>query len=303
MLITALGYLGVSSPRSEDWRRFGGDFLGAMVAPDGPDGSVRLKFDDAEWRLQVHPGEVDKVEYYGWLVDHEEDLDVVVEKLAAAGVTATRGSAELAASRAVNKLVQFTDPWGNPHEVAWGQVTTSNSFRPGRGMQGFVTGQQGLGHVLLLLPDIEAGHEFFHGVLEFQLSDKIIEEGRINARFYHVNARHHTLALGECPPGVAGFNHLMLQVNSIDDMGWAYDHLEEFDVPETLSIGRHTNDQMVSFYCTTPSSFHIEYGFDGLEITPGWVPRVYTKTQIWGHKVHPETKNRPPGIMHEVAVD
>ncbi|HEX8780744.1 MAG TPA: metallophosphoesterase, partial [Nocardioides sp.] len=30
-----------------------------------------------------------------------------------------------------------------------------------------------------------------------------------------------------------------------------------FDVPETLSIGRRTNGQMISFYCTTPSTFHI----------------------------------------------
>ena len=94
-------------------------------------------------------------------------------------------------------------------------------------VSGFVTGTQGLGHVLLLIPDIEKGHAFFNGVLGFELSDKIIVPGQLNARFYHVNARHHTLALGECPPGVAGFNHLMLQTKSIDDVGSAYDMLEE----------------------------------------------------------------------------
>ena len=62
-----------------------------------------------------------------------------------------------------------------------------------------MTGTQGLGHVLLLIPDIEEGHAFFSGVLGFELSDKIIVPGQLNARFYHVNARHHTLALGERP--------------------------------------------------------------------------------------------------------
>jgi biphenyl-2,3-diol 1,2-dioxygenase len=300
-MIKSLAYLGVNSPRHADWRSFGPDFLGAELAEDGADGSVRLRVDDAAWRLQIHPAETDSVAYFGWAVDHEEDLDEVVERLAAAGVTAERGSRELADARNVDRLVSFEDPWGFPHEVTWGQHSYPATFRPGRAGSGFVTGTQGLGHVLLLIPDIEKGHAFFHGVLGFELSDKIIVPGQLNARFYHVNARHHTLALGECPPGMAGFNHLMLQTKSIDDVGSAYDLIEEHQVPLTLSLGRHTNDRTFSFYCATPSLFNIELGFDGVEVTPDWVPQVYNRTAIWGHKLDPEAKNRPPGIMHPLA--
>lgn len=297
-MIKALGYLGISSPRADDWRKFGTELLGCELAADGPDGAVRLRIDDATWRIQIHPGEADRTEYFGWMVDHEEDLPVVVEKLAQAGVTAEWGSRDLAASRAVNQLVVFTDLWGYRHEVAWGQETSPASFRPGRAMSGFVTGKQGLGHVVLMLPDIDKGHEFFSGVLGFELSDKIITAQGLNARFYHVNARHHTLALAQAPEGITIFNHLMLQVKSIDDVGWVHDRLDEFGVPTTMTLGRHTNDQMISFYCQTPSGFHIEYGFDGLEISPEWVPRVYTKTAIWGHKRIHET---PPGIVRPEA--
>lgn len=300
-MITSLAYLGVNSPRSEEWRRFGTGFLGAELAEDGPDGSVRLRVDDASWRIQIHPAEEDSVAYFGWAVDHEEDLDVVVERLAAAGVTAERGSAELADSRAVNQLVTFTDPWGFPHEVSWGQHLHPSTFRPGRAISGFVTGTQGLGHVLLMMPDIEEGHRFFHDVLGFKLSDKIIVPGSLNARFYHVNERHHTLALGQCPPGVAVFNHLMLQMKSIDDVGSAYDMLDEYDVPITLSLGRHTNDKTFSFYCATPSLFNVEIGYDGIEVNAEWVPYTYGATAIWGHKLDPEAKNRPPGIVHPLA--
>ncbi len=300
-MITSLAYLGVNSPRSEEWRRFGAGFLGAELAEDGPDGSVRLRVDDASWRIQIHPAEQDSVAYFGWAVDHEEDLDVVVERLAAAGVTAERGSAELADARAVNRLVTFTDPWGFPHEVSWGQHFHPSTFRPGRAISGFVTGTQGLGHVLLMMPDIEEGHRFFHDVLGFRLSDKIIVPGQLNARFYHVNERHHTLALGQCPPGVAVFNHLMLQMRSIDDVGSAYDMLEEYDVPITLSLGRHTNDKTFSFYCATPSLFNVEIGYDGIEVNADWVPYTYGATAIWGHKLDPEAKNRPPGIVHPLA--
>ena len=300
-MITSLAYLGVNSPRSEDWRRFGEGFLGAELAEDGPDGSVRLRVDDAAWRIQVHPAEADSVAYFGWAVDHEEDLDVVLERLSAAGVSAERGSAELAEARSVNQLVTFTDPWGFPHEVSWGQHFCPATCRPGRAISGFVTGTQGLGHVLLMMPDIEAGHRFFHDVLGFKLSDKIIVPGQLNARFYHVNERHHTLALGQCPPGVAVFNHLMLQMKSIDDVGSAYDMLDQFDVPLTLSLGRHTNDKTFSFYCATPSLFNVEVGFDGIEVTDDWVPYTYGSAAIWGHKLDPEAKNRPPGIVHPYA--
>lgn len=296
-MIKALGYVGVSSPRYDDWRRFGTEFLGCEPAADGPDGAVRLRVDDAPWRIQIHPGEADTTEYFGWLVDHEEDLATAVEKLAEAGVTAEQGSPELAASRNVNRLVVLTDPWGFRHEIAWGQEAYPSTFRPGRAHSGFVTGTQGLGHVVLLIPDVDKGHEFFSGILGFELSDKIVVPNALYGRFYHANARHHTLALIQGPPGMAGFNHLMLQVNSIDDVGWAYDNLGAYDVPEVMSLGRHSNDQMISFYCTTPSGFNIEYGFDGLTITPDWVPRVYTSTSIWGHKRNPAAS---PGIMHKI---
>lgn len=300
-MIKALAYMGVKSPRSADWRAFGTEFLGAELAPDGPDGAVRLRVDDAAWRIQIHPADVDSTAYFGWSVDREEDLDVVGEKLAAAGVMVEVGSTELADARNVNRLIVFDDPWGFRHEVTWGQHAYPATFRPGRPISGFVTGTQGLGHVLLIIPDIEKGHEFFAGVLGFELSDKIIVPGEMNARFYHVNARHHTLALAQGPEGAACFNHLMLQLNSIDDVGTAWDMLDEKGVPLTLTLGRHTNDKMFSFYVATPSQFNIEYGFDGLEIAPDWVPRVYSKPAIWGHHLDPQARNRPPGIVHQLA--
>ncbi len=95
----------------------------------------------------------------------------------------------------------------------------------------------------------------------------------------------------------------MLQVKDIDDVGMAYDMLDEYDVPLTLSLGRHTNDKTFSFYCATPSLFNVEVGYDGIEVDGDWVPQVYNQTAIWGHKLDPEAKNRPPGIMHSLATD
>ena len=93
----------------------------------------------------------------------------------------------------------------------------------------------------------------------------------------------------------------MLQVKDIDDVGIAYDLLDEYDVPLTLSLGRHTNDKTFSFYapprrCSTSRSATTASRWTG-----HWVPQVYNQTAIWGHKLDPEAKNRPPGIMHALA--
>jgi extradiol dioxygenase len=297
-MITSLAYLGINSPKKDEWPEMATTFWGAMVTDPGPDGSVRVKFDDAPWRIQVHPAEQDETAYLGWGVDYEEDLDEVAKVLADLGVASERGGANLAAERGVNRILVFTDPWGFRHEVTWGHTSVRGSFLPTRPISGFVTGQQGLGHVLLLMPDIEAGHEFFTK-LGFRLSDKIIVPGRLNARFYHCNARHHTLALGQCPPGVAGLNHLMIQLDALDDVGTGYQIAQDMGVPLTLTLGRHTNDQQFSFYHGTPSSVHVEYGYGGLEVDEEtWIPKVYDRTAIWGHHPHPDGQGRPPGIMH-----
>ena len=155
--------------------------------------------------------------------------------------------------------------------------------------------------MLLLMPDIEAGHEFFTR-LGFRLSDKIIVPGRLNARFYHCNARHHTLALGQCPPGVAG-------PQPPDDPG-GLDRRRRHRLRDRPGAGRAAHPDprpalqrpAVQLLPLDPSSFHVEYGFGGLEVDEEtWVPRVYDRTAVWGHQPHPDGKGRPPGIMHPLA--
>ena len=61
-MITRLAYLGITSPRTAEWPDLVRNVWGAQLV-DGPDGAVRIKFDDAAWRLQIHPGDEDRTEY------------------------------------------------------------------------------------------------------------------------------------------------------------------------------------------------------------------------------------------------
>jgi catechol 2,3-dioxygenase-like lactoylglutathione lyase family enzyme len=122
---------------------------------------------------------------------------------------------------------------------------------------------------------------FYVDVLGFRLCDHI--EKPFRAYFFHVNPRHHSLALIET--GKSGMHHLMVELFSLDDVGQSYDiALSEDRVSVTL--GRHVNDLMTSFYAKTPSSFMVECGWGGREIDPKtWQPaEVKHGPSLWGHE-------------------
>ena len=281
-MITALDYIGFVSPHADQWRTFGPEILGAELAPDGPDGAVRLRVDDAAHRITIHPGETDDLAYLGW---HVNDVDTTIAAVEAVGIAVKRGD-----------VATFTDPFGFTHELTTG-VQLGPPFTPGRPISGFVTGDQGLGHAVLIVPDLVAAEQFYTDILGFKVSDTI--EHGMTLRFFHClghAARHHTVALVEAP-GMVGIHHLMLEVRSLDDVGRALDIVNERQIPLAMSLGRHTNDHMTSFYVRTPSGFEIEYGTGGLLVDDAaWNIGHYDATSFWGHKP-PATGPLFPAIM------
>lgn len=282
-MIKGLAYIGFTSPSSEQWRTFGPEVLGAELAPDGPDGAVCLKVDDAAPRITIHPGPTDDLAYLGWEVD---DLRATVAAVEGAGCEVTTEG----------DVARFTDPFGFRHELV-PAMAPGSPFRPGRPMSGFVTGEQGLGHAVLIVPDLAAAEAFYTEALGLRVSDTI--EAGMTIRFFHCHgraARHHTLAM-VCIPGMVGLHHLMLEVASLDDVGSALDIVNERQIPLAMGLGRHTNDLMTSFYVRTPSGFEIEYGTGGLTVDDDdWQIGLHHAMSIWGHKP-PATGPLFPAIL------
>jgi extradiol dioxygenase len=291
-VIANLSYVGFSSPAAESWRRFGPDVLGLALAPDGPDGAVRLRADEMPWRISVHPGHVDDLAFIGWEVAHHKDLEATIARVESVGLTVTIDR-DVAADREVEHLAWFVDANGFRHELSAGR-RTGTPFSPGRQMSGFVTGAGGLGHLVLIVPDIEASERFLVQTLGFKLSDTI--HSRTTLRFFHCPghaARHHSIALAAAP-GMVGMHHLMLEVASVDDVGSALDLINQQGIPLSSTLGRHTNDLMTSFYVRTPSGFELEYGTGGVLIDDdGWDPTIeFDATSRWGHKPPPTPLER-----------
>lgn len=73
------------------WPTFATDVLGAAFAEQGQNGALRLKVDDAPWRIEIAPAEADKFSFAGWTVDDAGDPDALTSPLRAAGIKVHEG--------------------------------------------------------------------------------------------------------------------------------------------------------------------------------------------------------------------
>jgi 3,4-dihydroxy-9,10-secoandrosta-1,3,5(10)-triene-9,17-dione 4,5-dioxygenase len=296
MRLDQLAYIVIRSNRIDEWRRFALDTLGTMVT-DLPDGSLRLKYDEWDYRVVVEPGEPDAFFASGWSVRSRTDWDAALRQAQERGVEVTVADQKDCLRRAVAGLFWFTDPAGNRHEIVWGRSLGATEFRSPVGVSRFVTGGLGLGHVVLPCDgDYDAAIEFYRSVLGLEYSDFFEREVKAGAPplrvyFFHcANARQHSLAIASVPRA-EGLFHFLLEVGGLDDVGRAMDRARHDGAPIVRSLGRHVNDSMVSFYLLTPSGFQIEYGFGGAEVD--WSEHEVHQVSdgsYWGHEFQPGFK-------------
>jgi len=296
MPVRALVYLGVESPRAREWLTFGPSVLG-MEADEVTAGTVKLRMDDSDCRMMVYEGEQNRVRYLGWDVGNPEALDDFVVAAESRGLPYVVGSPDQCAARGAVGLVRMTDPVGFEHELVYGLHVTPKSFHPGRPMSGFVTGTQGLGHVVLVVPNVTVAEAFYMDMLGHRKSDEAYTPTGLNLKFYHYDPRHHSVALAAIP-GMRGLHHVMIQVRELDDVGIAYDICRQQGLPISMTLGRHTNDRMVSFYVRSPAGFDVEYGWGAIEIDDQtWSVATLGRSSLWGH----ETGDRRPGALESVS--
>ena len=288
--ITQLGYLGIGVSDINAWEEFATQTLGLQVSEREDDGTLLLRLDDYHHRFLIHPTGEDDVSYIGWEVTGTHELRAMEEQLRAAGVEVQQGTPEEATARRVVDLIKYKDPSGNSSEIFYGPLMAYNQpFRSPRPLSGFIGAEQGLGHMVITMDDFEQSVEFYRDVLGMRISDYIdlvrpIGEA-VKLAFFHCNPRHHTIAFYARPNPPKRLNHFMLQVQSMDDVGSTYYLCQDKGVPIARSLGRHTNDHMVSFYMNSPSGFEVEYGWGARVVDDStWQVQSHNAGSIWGHK-------------------
>jgi 2,3-dihydroxybiphenyl 1,2-dioxygenase len=192
--------------------------------------------------------------------------------------------------RRVQRLVRTTAPWGVDVEIVARMENAPSPFVSPLVPGGFFTDGVGFGHTVFATPAFDESHSFVVDCLGFEQSDWLETELapgiELEVRFYHCNARHHTLALARAPFELPQrLHHVMFELNQRDDVGAAFDRAWESGLPIPNGLGRHDNDGMFSFYLQTPVGIQIEIGHGARVITEDWNDnRRYDRISAWGHQ-------------------
>jgi 2,3-dihydroxybiphenyl 1,2-dioxygenase len=287
--IKSLGYIKIQTSDIERWRSFAFDALGFAQGKGADPDALYLRMDERFARIVVVPGDSDQVVHIGWEVRDGVALQRVRDMLEHAGVAVKPLSVEEAEERRVEDVFAFTDPTGTTTEVFFGPALDHSQVVTPFGAR-FVTGTQGLGHVVLPTMDPAGAFAFYTELLGFLPRGAMRlpappEFGPLRIRFFGVNERHHSMALCPAPHGGApGLVHIMVEVDSLDVVGCALDRVAKAGFSLSSTLGRHTNDKMVSFYVRAPGGWDIEFGTDGMKVDEvHYTAEEITSDSYWGH--------------------
>jgi 2,3-dihydroxybiphenyl 1,2-dioxygenase len=287
-----LGYVVVEYKRHTAWHRFGADAIGLHV--DELDAhTLRFRLDDHSCRFLIQEGPREDLVAAGWQVDDHETFDEILRRVADAGVPITEGTPEECALRGVERLWRFPGPKGISTEVFTVPVTTTEPLK----MQSsaFVTGASGMGHLAITSRRPDALRAYYDTVFDARITDFIDENIAgltLKIKFLRVNERHHSIAIANVhgvpiQPIRTTIQHMNIQVATLEDMLDSFHRVTELGFHMAWSVGQHTNDRELSYYCVTPSGFELEVGWNPVLITPElestWEPSTYQGISTWGH--------------------
>ena len=281
--VTELGYMGIGVKDLAAWKNFATNIVGFELADEGEPDRCYLRMDYQHHRIVIHDNGTDDLEYLGLRVAGGDEFAEMQRQLSDAGIKFRVGSAEEAEERRVLEVLKLEDPGGNPIEIFHGPLMQfGKPFHPGLAMHGrFKTGTGGMGHTILREHDAQAAQRFYQllgmrGGLEYRFGRGQNAMGII---FMHCNDRDHTVAFGI--PNDRRINHLMIEVDNLDDVGMTYDLVCKSKVPVTITPGKHSNDHMFSFYFLNPSGWSFEYGWGA---RPATHQSEYHPGDMYGHQ-------------------
>ncbi|MED5611646.1 VOC family protein [Pseudomonas sp. JH-2] len=290
--ISNLAYVVFNASDLDAWEAFATGILGLQVGNRSAQ-ALHLRMDEREHRLIFEHGNADDIVALGWEFDTSGELGAYVDGLRERDVQVNEADDALRRARKVERLYYCVDPIGLRHEFSYGpqQAPLSAPFHsPLLVGGGFQTGELGVGHVFVAALDAEESVRFYTEQLGLRISDYIRDSHSIpglaiDGVFMHTRTgRHHSLATAAIP-SAKKLNHLMIEVQALDDVGLAFDRVRAAQVPVIMEIGHHPNDRMLSFYVATPSGFGIEYGWGGVVIDDAnWTVRNYSQLSDWGHR-------------------
>ena len=274
--IRSMGYVRVSSTDLDQWKLFAGKVLGLAEGRGPNPDNLYYRIDQVSARLVVFPGDVDQLVGHRLGGRRPRGPPAGARAPPKAGVEFEEGTREELAERRVQELVRFSDPWDNVFELFHGITYESRPVVTPYAAK-FVTGDQGMGHIVVPVARRRGGAALLHRRARLpaarldEHARRVRRQGagiKVWLRFLGVNPRHHSLAFLPMP-NPSKCVHIMLEVDELDHVGRALERVRKHKAPLSATLGRHMNDEMISFYVRSPGGFDVEFGTDGLQVDDG----------------------------------
>jgi 2,3-dihydroxybiphenyl 1,2-dioxygenase len=280
--IVDIAQVGVSVPDRIRWEEYARDVLGFPTFRSADGAVTYCRIDAYHHRLALSDGVEPALHYVACDVGSAAALAEWRETLAAQGVGTNPVAAAQCAQRRLVEAIELRDPDGHAVALGYGFEMAQEPVRYTRPLSVLR-----LGHVLLTVADTKRAHDFYTGVLGFRLSDWVYVTDDLRLCFLRVNPRHHALALAPCAPGARPrLQHVMVEVESLDDVMRSYHHARLRGAPIGMGPGKHPNCGTIHCYLPTPGGFAIEFGYGHRRLDDALhQPVIYpagTPVDIWG---------------------
>ena len=280
-----LAFVEIETTRLAAWQSLAQEVLGLATESVNDDdrATLLLRADRARYRVVVREADVDRFVRIVYSVGGQTELDRLTQRLEDHSIPYSRGSEwQLPTGRTSEVYVEVKDPSGNDLRFTWAVPEECDRALPSSGITYSDHRLGALGHVVLVVPDLAESVTFYTEVLGFRISD-YIGDGSGRLAFLRCNERHHTVAFQA--GSVPRVDHIMLEVDNVDDLGRVYDKVRELPGTALSEPGRHTNDLAISFYLKTPlEGLEIEFATGGIDVTEPWNVKWHEGGSIWGHK-------------------
>jgi 2,3-dihydroxy-p-cumate/2,3-dihydroxybenzoate 3,4-dioxygenase len=286
--ILDIAQVGVGVPDRQRFEQFSAEMLGFPTCRSQDQGVTYVRWDGFHHRLALYDAPGNELRYIAFDVGSQAEMDQWAKVLDGKGIAVRRGSPAECAQRHATGFIDFRDPDGHPIALGYG-------FTLGKEPASFTRNLSVLrtGHAVVTSENTKRAHDFYTGVLGFRLSDWVYVTDEIRLCFLRVNPRHHTFAILPCGPGAKPrLQHIMVEVESLDDVMRSYHYIRGKGGPIGMGPGKHANCGTIHMYVPTPGGFAIEFGWghrrlDDARHQPTIFP-VGTPVDVWGGDIQSE---------------
>jgi len=259
------------------------DRVGLHEVSRGPDGRVYLRAWDEFDRhsIVLRPAETPGMDYVGFKVASEADLNAFAHRIEGAGTTVEEVPA--GEQPGLGRRLNFVVPTGHRVEL-FAEMALSDDGPMTRNPELWRDEPHGMrvtrfDHSNLHGPNIDAVVEFFTELLDFSLTEAAETPNGTAAAFLSCSNKAHDVAfIRRDEPGK--FHHVAFSLDSWHEVGQAADIIARYDIPLDIGPTRHGITRGQTIYFFDPSGNRNEVFAGGFIYYPDNPKRVWSIDKI-----------------------